>query len=349
MSASLAPPVLLPVGAPSFEHLAAMTTVWGLFEHARHDVPLVDEGYCVDDVARALVVMVREGGTTAPVLRLTEIYLSFLEDAITEEGLVHNRMAHDGAWTDEPAIGDWWGRAVGALGFAAAHASEPFHRTRATYAFLRAAAQRSPDVRASAFAAIGAAELLKARPDADRARMLLKDSLARVPVAPGADWAWPEPRLRYANATLCEALILGGDVLGLPGTVTRGLETLAFLLDLETTPLGRLSVTGSAGRGPHESGPLWDQQPIEVAALADACARAFDATGDIQWLKGIERALNWFRGANDSDIPMYDPTTGAGYDGLEVSGRNENRGAESTIAALSTLQQARSFGLADQT
>jgi hypothetical protein len=38
---------------------------------------------------------------------------------------------------------------------------------------------------------------------------------------------------------------------------------------------------------------------------------------------------------------MIDAVTGAGYDGLTAEGRNENRGAESTLAALSTFQQAR--------
>jgi hypothetical protein len=52
-------------------------------------------------------------------------------------------------------------------------------------------------------------------------------------------------------------------------------------------------------------------------------------------------AWAWFRGDNDSEISMVDTETGAGFDGLEASGRNENRGAESTLAALSTWQQAR--------
>jgi len=40
---------------------------------------------------------------------------------------------------------------------------------------------------------------------------------------------------------------------------------------------------------------------------------------------------------------MYDPSDGAGYDGLERDGRNENCGAESTLAALSTLQDIRAL------
>ena len=38
---------------------------------------------------------------------------------------------------------------------------------------------------------------------------------------------------------------------------------------------------------------------------------------------------------------MHDPVSGGGFDGLERFGRNENQGAESTLALLSTLQQAR--------
>ena len=56
-------------------------------------------------------------------------------------------------------------------------------------------------------------------------------------------------------------------------------------------------------------------------------------------------AWAWFEGDNDSATVMYDYATGAGFDGLERDGRNENRGAESTLAALSTYQQARRLGV----
>jgi hypothetical protein len=38
---------------------------------------------------------------------------------------------------------------------------------------------------------------------------------------------------------------------------------------------------------------------------------------------------------------MLDVATGGGYDGLEHDGPNQNEGAESTIAAIATLQHAR--------
>jgi hypothetical protein len=38
---------------------------------------------------------------------------------------------------------------------------------------------------------------------------------------------------------------------------------------------------------------------------------------------------------------MFDPETGGGFDGLEHDGVNQNQGAESTIAFVSTMQHAR--------
>ena len=47
-------------------------------------------------------------------------------------------------------------------------------------------------------------------------------------------------------------------------------------------------------------------------------------------------------GCGDAGAPS---STGAGFDGLEPGGRNENRGAESTLAALGTAQHARELGI----
>ena len=104
---------------------------------------------------------------------------------------------------------------------------------------------------------------------------------------------------------------------------------------------GHFSPAPAGGWQPGEPRPGFDQQPIEVAALADACATAFAVTGDPRWAHEVAVAAAWFEGDNDTRIPMRDPATGGGYDGLEPTGHNENQGAESTLALLSTLQQHR--------
>jgi len=331
-------------GSPSFAHLFALSDVHGVFEHALFDVPRREHGYCVDDVARALIVVVREPDQTAELAALAETSLAFLEGAVDEQGFVHNRMDATGAWTDDAGLGDWWGRAIWALGVTAAYATTAEVRARALVAFHRAAQVRSPHVRAMAFAALGAAEALSRARDDLAARALVLDGVGGISHPRNDQWEWPEPRLTYANAVLPEVLLASATATDNPRQLARGLSLLRFLVSVETGH-GHLSVTGAGGRGPAQHAPQFDQQPIEVAALADACARAFDVTGDPVWRDAVASAWGWFLGDNDAGTVMFDHESGAGFDGLEAAGRNENRGAESTLAALSTYQQARRLGV----
>jgi hypothetical protein len=336
---------MIPAGSihqPLFDHLERLTDDRGLFEHALLTVPRREHGYCVDDAARGLVVMCREPEPGPAVRRLARCYLAFVLDALDPTGTCRNRMAADGQWRDEAAVGDWWGRALWGLGVAAASAPTPGMRARALAGFRLAAQCRSPHVRPMAFAALGAAELLRRRPDETAARRLLAGTLAAIgePADDDPRWPWPEERLSYGNASVAEALIDAGDALPDTAALNRGLSLLEFLLRTETR-YGHLSVTPVGGRGRDDTGPGYDQQPIEVAALADACASAFRITHQSSWLTGVRLAWDWFLGDNDSATPMFDPRTGGGYDGLERYGRNLNQGAESTLAMLSTAQQAR--------
>ncbi|HSR82672.1 MAG TPA: glycosyltransferase [Streptosporangiaceae bacterium] len=329
------------VHQPVFDHLERLTDDRGLFEHALFTVPRREHGYCVDDAARGLVVVCR-GPEPGPGRRLARCYLAFVLDALDPAGACHNRMAADGHWRDEAAVGDWWGRALWGLGVAAVSAHTPGMRARALGGFRLAAQRRSPHVRPMAFAALGAAELLRRRPDEIAARRLLTDMLAAIgePTDDDSRWPWPEERLSYGNASIAQALIVAGDALPDVPALNRGLSLLEFLLCTETRD-GHLSVTPVGGRGRDDAGPGYDQQPIEVAALADACASAFRITYQSSWLTGVRLAWDWFLGDNDSATPMFDPRTGGGYDGLERRGRNLNQGAESTLAMLATAQQAR--------
>ncbi|CPR07221.1 putative glycosyltransferase [Mycobacterium bohemicum DSM 44277] len=45
-------------------------------------------------------------------------------------------------------------------------------------------------------------------------------------------------------------------------------------------------------------------------------------------------------GDKDGSMPMWDPDTGGGYDGLGAYAVNRNRWAESTLAVIPTLQHA---------
>jgi hypothetical protein len=198
------------------------------------------------------------------------------------------------------------------------------------------------------FAALGAAEVLAIDPRHNQARLLIVDAADKIG-RPASDplWPWPEPRLSYANAAIPEALIAAGEALERSDLIDHGLGLLGWLLGHETGE-GHLSPAPVGGAGPGDAGPGFDQQPIEVAAMADACHRAFLLTGSDDWLKGIQLATGWFAGENDAGSPMFDTDSGGGYDGLHAGGPNLNQGAESTLALLSTLQHERRLTVVEQ-
>ncbi|HEV3173842.1 MAG TPA: glycosyltransferase [Actinocrinis sp.] len=309
-------------------------------EHALGAAPRLEHGYCVDDAARAVVLLCREPSPSAAVAALAGRYTVFLVRAQGPGGAFHNRLGYDGQWHDEPGTGDWWGRALWGIGTAAARGPD-WIRAAALSCFDSGAGLRPPHVRAMAFAAFGAAQVLAAYPAHRAARELLADAAAAIGTdGPDSAWPWPQERLHYANAALPQVLISAGDLLGDPAMKERGLRLLDWLLETESVA-GHLSPTPVGGRSPGDERPGFDQQPIEIATLADACACALAVTGDPRWARGIELAAAWFEGENDVRAPMRDPATGGGYDGLTPTGPNGNQGAESTLALLSTLQHHR--------
>ena len=331
-----------------FDHLLRMTDRRGTFEHACFAEPRPEDGYCTDDMARVLVVATREPDADGPVKGLAGLAIRFLNEAQAYSGACRNRMDRTGRWTDEPTTGDHWGRCIWGLGTAAAHSEVGIVRKLAVIQFERAAQTRSTSARAMAFAALGAAELLAVEPEHLAARKLLTDYVASL-AAPNDDssWPWPESRLFYANAVLTEAMIAAGVALDDMALQQRGLHLLGWLLDFETAD-GHLSPTPVAGRGAEDVRPAFDQQPIEVAALADACARAAAVDAAATWPDGVAAAAAWFQGANDAEQVMWDPETGGGFDGLLADGVNQNQGAESTLAVISTMQHARRFSVVPQ-
>lgn len=355
---------------PLYAHLLALTDGTGLFEHAEYTRPRREHGYCVDDVARGLVVLSRadeadhrnrdpgsakdlvlyaptdhSGPRPGQLAQVAWTYLEFICGNQDITGRVVNRRNVDGVRHGGFGVEDCWGRALWGLGTAAARSRDLELSRRALAGFAAGAGQRSPWPHAMAFAGLGAVEVLRLDHGRTDARALLRAAVAAVGrPAPVPGWRWPWPRLTYANAVFPDLLMAAGDCLGDAALTAAGLTLLGWLLDVETVD-GHLSVTPVGGRGPTDPRPGFDQQPIEVAALADACARAHDLTGDSRWSDGVNAAAAWFFGANDAGALLYDATSGGCRDGLQATGCNQNQGAESTLAMISTLQHARRLAL----
>ena len=65
-----------------------------------------------------------------------------------------------------------------------------------------------------------------------------------------ADWQWFEEELSYDNARLSHALIVSGRATGQQAVLNRGLETLRWLTEQQTTAQGHLRPIGNNGNLP---------------------------------------------------------------------------------------------------
>lgn len=322
---------------PNFAHLRILTDERGLWEHARYSVPRREHGFCNDDNARALVIVTRENSND--LADLAAIYLRFVLDARRPDGRFHNRRLSTGPWLDETGSDDSQGRAWWGLGTITAQGPEEWMRTAALEEFESCATFDSPHLRANAYAALGAAEVIQRNRGCQPALELLDRTSALIAGAARSAIPWPESRLTYDNARIPEALIAGGVALGDKRRTTLGIRLLGWLIGNERR--GRqFSFTSVAGRTPGDREPAFDQQPIEAWAMADACYRASSVTKEPRWDGFALQSAAWLLGKNDSNSSMYEHLTGGTFDGLTPTGVNRNQGAESTLAGLGTLQVA---------
>ena len=324
---------------PELTHLVRLTDQTGLFEHACGVVPRREHGYCTDDAGRALALICDWSDPQAD--RLSVIYLAFLQRMHVGSGRFILRTGHDPRVTRSGVSDDACGRAILGLGTAASRSDNRSVRNQAHELFARSASFRSPWLHAMAYAGLGAATALAADPEHNVAIDLLNTAASMIIAATGRR-SWPEPQLRYANALLPECLLAAAATLHDSTYERLGLRMLDWLVAEQTAPAGHFSFTPTrvfdrAGRGR----PAFDQQPIEAGAMADAAARAFALTGDDYWAQVTIRAAEWFTGRNDLAVFMADGSSGGCFDGLQPEGPNLNQGAESTIAMLTAMRQAR--------
>ena len=260
--------------APSFAHLLSMTDGIGIFEHADHAEPRREHGYCTDDVARLLIAVVPRA--SSPTDRRSS-------SPAPRSGSSPNRRARPVArgTGGPPEAGGTAGAGSRTAGGAASGRSAPPRAAprRSGCASSRSyfdhgVKQRSPHRRAMAFAALGAAEVLDDRSAPPLgARALLADAVAMIdrPVA-GAGLAVARAAVVVRQRGAAGGADRRGPSARPPGRARGRADLLRWLLDRETID-GHLSPAPVGGAGPDDLRPAFDQQPIEVAAIADACAR----------------------------------------------------------------------------
>lgn len=326
---------------PDLAAVERMSDATGILQHSIYSVPDRQHGYCIDDNARALILVTQiEDLDDETRDQLTTVYASFIQYAWNPQASrFRNFMRYDRSWCEDAGSEDSNGRTLWALGVTARDAQLVKHRDWAGSMFDQvvdmAFGLGSP--RAQAFAMLGAAAMLDAHPEHAKARTLLTrfggELMVLLERTRRPEWSWFEIVLAYDNARLPGALIRAGEVLGRDDMIARGIETLDWIVERQTSPEGRFRAVGTESFGrPYAEPAAFDQQPLEAQATIDACAAAFAVTRDRRWVAEAERAYRWFLGSNDLDLPLASPQDGGCFDGLMPHGLNRNQGAESILA-----------------
>lgn len=333
----------------NLEHLRSMTDDTGLLQHAAYVVPRHAEGYCLDDNARALllVVSLEQSGTTARkgVHALALRYLAFVNHSFDPAtGWFRNFLSYGRVWSETRGSEDSHARAIWALGTVVGRASDPGRRSLGSdlfHAALPALASFSSP-RSWAYALLGIDEYLRAFQGDTGVQALRAELLGRLlglyERTRTAEWPWFEDRVTYCNARLPQALLVSGASMGHAAAVASGLQALEWLASLQRTSDGYFAPIGSDGfyrKGTDAA--RFDQQPVEACGMVAACIDAHRVTGEARWLARARAAFGWFLGQNHLHQSLYDPTTGGCRDGLHAQRANENQGAESTLSFLQAL------------
>jgi glycosyltransferase involved in cell wall biosynthesis len=343
-----------PIDLPliNLNHIETMSDGTGILQHAAFNVPRYSEGYCLDDNARALLLMtlLEEAGSDDPrlVRRLSARYLAFVSHAFNRPlGRFRNFMSYSRSWLEEMGSEDSHGRALWALGTVVGSSSDPGRYSLAADLFHAAlpAVSNFSSPRAWAYALLGIEQYLHAF-EGDRSvqasgRVLAERLLALFKNSVQTDWPWCESRVTYCNGRLPQALIATGSWTGDPGMTATGLRALEWLMTVQTAD-GYFAPVGTNGffeRG--MTAAPFDQQPVEACVSVSACMHAFRTTGDHRWAEHARRAFTWFLGQNQLQQSLYQPLSGGCRDALHVDRMNENEGAESTLSFLLALMDMR--------
>ncbi|MFH1727185.1 MAG: glycosyltransferase family 4 protein [Pseudomonadota bacterium] len=330
----------------SLDHLKIMTDDTGIIQHAYFSIPKRAFGYCTDDNARALVATCMYYSLTKDeqIIPLIKTYISFVLDAYNnDKKRFRNFMSYNRSWV-EKEDDDAHGRALWGLGTAIATLNDQVIINGISKIFMQSAEKieefESP--RAWAFALVGINNYLKIF-EGDSTVRKIRTNLAsklfeKFKNNISKDWIWYDDIVTYANAKLPQALLLSGNATGDKEMVELSLEILQWLLKIQTSDSGHLSIIGNDGWYKKGSFPShFDQQPVDVSALVEACVDAYRITHDKFWQSESQKCFDWFLGRNDINTPVCDFKSGGCYDGLQVNGLNQNMGAESTLAWLISL------------
>lgn len=336
--------ILDPLILPPFllDHVRRMTDDTGIIQHAKFGIPNLKEGYCLDDNARALlmVLMAHKQMKHPLALELLPIYLSYIHYMQNEDGMFRNFLSFSRNFLDGVGSEDSFGRTIWSLGYLMGNAPNDAYYQSGKEIFFYAAPnfENLKSIRSIANTMIGVSYYLKSNPHdegmTERLRAMANKLVKQYKQNRSENWYWFEEVLAYDNAILPLSLLHAACILNDEVITNTALESMHFLSDV-TLKDGYLSVVGNESwYVKNGTASIFAQQPLDALAMVLMFHQAFHLTKDKSYLNKLSTSFMWFLGENDLRMSLYDFETKGCCDGLEKYGVNRNQGAESTLAYL---------------
>jgi len=324
-------------------HFKAMMGPHGLYQHATKREPLLSEGYCTDDNARAVqtllylkkLVLDKDQVEVEELLQKCWI---FLKEAEEKPGIYFNFRSAEGQWLDKDRSDDMYARLIRALVLVLDHDDNEARQKEAKEKLARLLQHveviNAPRAWSEILIALGGASALVRKQylvqplleyGVDRLQRLWKDTATE-------DWAWFEPSMTYANAVFPHGLLMSRSVIRNENVEKILHASTGFLLQTTIEKNVFLPI-GSEGWYPKGGVPSRNnQQAIEAGLTFDFLLDYEEHFSGRVSVETIAAPYLWFFGHNSKNIVMVDEQIGACLDGIFDHGPNPNYGAESMLA-----------------
>lgn len=327
------------------KHLIRLTDNIGILQHARTCIPYYKTGYCLDDNSRALNLCLLGWKKTKKekLLKLMEVYLSYILYMQKRDGSFNNLLSFDRMIITEDPSDDTFGRAFWALGLLINESPNDAMAQLGIDMIRRSESQllKLRYARGYANSIMGLAQYIQRFPDQERYCCLMKDLADRLcdqyDKCRHQDWHWFEDTLTYDNgllpASLYKAYRINAD-----DRYLKIAEESRLFLESHCFQSKWLSLIGNKiWLNEEEEFDHVGQQPIDAMAMIIMYDSAYQALKNKKFIEKIKICFQWFVGYNDLNVTLIDSETKGCSDGIEAFNINRNQGAESTISYLISL------------
>lgn len=327
---------------PLLDHLHTMMGPFGLYQHATIREPLLSEGYCTDDNARAISALLHlkpflveqdQGEVNTMINHCWE----FVTAAQISPKKYYNFRRADGRWIPTEDSEDMYARLI--RSYVDILQMDNDHRRQArAKKFLFSLLQRALTVqspRAVAETVVACSSLDHEwwqyfQPILVQAGKLIGE-LWRKNSTPS--WLWFEQQMTYANAILPHGIL--SILRNQPDLHLEDIMHNATSFLIQATLRDKIFIPiGSEGWYPRGGTPSPDnQQPIEAGVTFDFLVDYIKAIEPLDYAL-IAAPYLWLFGKNTHKFSLVDIEHGSCRDGLRISGPNLNCGAESLLVYL---------------